>query len=289
MFASLLLAMLAPAAPVAKPVKPLGAAPKIVVVLSVPGQGPVVAVSVVRKVSQVYEATVEENGVPVLKRLTREVDVMEYRNIALVDSGATFQTGDGKPLTAAEAATRLKDGGYLIIPSDREPIDPAYRKAFSPEAVVAEPAKDSKTTIVDGGSPNVPVLVAVKADDKGVVRLPARGTRDVIVKVPVSKEVDGVTKIETIETTQKVQDLVPTPYDAVKPVVTTAEGKAVAADSAKARLAAGEIVLVSTNGKPVDGAFLKLVKPETLVMVSDAMMRPTSPLQSATGSGGNRR
>ncbi len=281
MFASLLVAMLAPAAPVAKPVKPLGAAPKIVVVQSVPGQGAVVAVSVVRKVSQVYETTVVENGVPVLKRQTREVDVMEYRNIALVDSGANFRTGDGKPLTAAEAATRLKDGGYLIIPSDREPIDPAYRKALSPEAVLAEPAKDSKTTIVDGGSPNVPALVAVKADEKGVVRLPARGMREVVVKVPVSKVVDGVTKIETIETTQKVQDLVPTPFEEVKPVVTTAEGKAVATDSAKSRMAAGEVVLMSTNGKPVEGAYLKLVKPETLVLVSEKMVHPASKLAPA--------
>ncbi len=284
MFACLLVAALAPAAPIAKPVKPLGAAPKFVIVMPVPGQGAVVTVSAVRKVAQVYETTVEENGVQVLKRLTRDMDVMEYRNVALVDSGAKFLTGDGKALTAAEAATKLKDGGYLVLPSDREPIDAAYRKILSADAILVEHPKDAKTTIVDGGSPNVPTFLAVKADDKGALRLPAKGTREVVVKVAQAKEVDGVTKIEYVDVKQTVADLVPTLYDSVKPTVTTAEGKAVAAEAAKGRLIAGEIVLVSSNGKPVDGAFLRLVKPDTLVLVSEAMVRPGSPLQSATSA-----
>jgi hypothetical protein len=274
MFASLLVVVLAsPAAPVPKPVKPLGAAPKIVPVAVVSGTGPVVLVTAPRTVSQTFETTVVENGVQVLKKQTRDVIVTESKNVTLADAGATFATADGKPLTADETATRLKDGGFLIVPSDREPIDPAFRKALAAEAILVEYKKDSKASIVGAGTP-MPVLAAVKADDKGALRIPARGTREVVVKVPVSKEVDGVVKIEYVESKQTVQDLVPTPFDDVKPSVTTAAGKAVAAEDAKARLAAGEIVLVSATGKPVEEAHRKLVKPETLVLVSEKMVHP---------------
>lgn len=282
MFASMLMAVLATsAAPVPKPVKPIGAAPKIVVVAVVPGTGPVVLVTVPRTVSQTFETTVVENGAQILKKQTRDVTVTESKTVTLTDAGATFTTADGMPLTADETTTRLKDGGFLIVPADREPIDPAFRKALAADAILVHYKKDSKASIVSAAGSPIPTLVAVKADDKGMLRIPAQGTREVVVKVPVSKEVDGVVKVEYIETKQTVSDLVPTPYDDVKPTVTTAAGMAVAAEDAKSRMAAGEIVLVSTNGKSVEGAYLKLVKPETLVLVSEKMVHPASKLAPA--------
>ncbi|MBX3398807.1 MAG: hypothetical protein KF873_08710 [Gemmataceae bacterium] len=281
MFVSMLMAVLATStAPVPKPVKPIGAAPKIVVVAVVPGTGPVVLVTVPRTVSQTFETTVVENGAQILKKQTRDVTVTESKTVTLTDAGATFTTADGMPLTADETTTRLKEGGFLIVPADREPIDPAFRKALAAEAILVEYKKDSKASIVGAGSP-MPALAAVKADDKGMLRIPAQGTREVVVKVPVSKEVDGVVKVEYVETKQTVRDLVPTPFDDVKPTVTTAVGKTVAAEDAKSRLAAGEVVLMSTNGKPVEGAYLKLVKPETLVLVSEKMVHPASKLAPA--------
>ena len=99
------------------------------------------------------------------------------------------------------------------------------------------------------------------------------------VKVPISKEVDGVTKIEFVEKKQTVEDLVPVSYDEVKPTVTTADGKLVAAEEAKKRLSAGAITLVSANGKPVGEPYLKLVKPDTLVLSSAMMVHPMNDIE----------
>lgn len=50
--------------------------------------------------------------------------------------------------------------------------------------------------------------------------------------------------------------------------VTTADGKKVATEDALKKLAAGAIVVVSTDGKPVSPTFLKLFKDDVLVLVS---------------------
>ncbi|MBA4062205.1 MAG: hypothetical protein C0501_00595 [Isosphaera sp.] len=50
--------------------------------------------------------------------------------------------------------------------------------------------------------------------------------------------------------------------------VTTADGKKVATDEAIKRIAAGAVVVVSADGKPVSPAFLKVFKDDTLVLAS---------------------
>jgi hypothetical protein len=276
MIASLLLTVLAlPAAPAPKATKSIGPAPIIVVVAAPTGPEVTVAVCESVTVQKTFETTVVENGVAVVRKQTRDVTESIAKVVSLADLGATYRTGDDKPLTAAQVAERLKAGGHLIAPANREPIDPAYRKVLAPTAIVVQYNNDGKMMLECGASgAAIPVFAAVKADDKGVLRIPARGTREEIVKLPVTKEVDGVPKVEFIESKRTVHDLVPTPYDDVKPDVTTAEGKPVDADTAKKRMAAGEIVLISADGKPVAEAFLKLVSSGTLVLRSDKMVHP---------------
>ncbi len=279
MYASLFLsAFVATAAPVAKPSKPIGPPPKIVLISPSGGVGVYLLVTEARTVQESITVNVVEDGKTVPKIQMRDVTVLQNKHVALADAGATFRTAGGKALTAEEAADRLKDGGHLIIPAEREPIDAAYTMALAPDAIVAEYAKESKMTIsasVHNPTQPAPRFLAVKADENGALNIPAAGKREVTVKVPASKEVDGVTKIEYIETKQSVIDLVPTPFDDVKPTVTTADGKPVKPEEAKKRLAAGAIVIVSANGKPVGEPFLKLVKPDTLVLSAEKMVHPS--------------
>lgn len=283
MYASLLItALVATSAPVAKPSKPLGPPPKIVLV-SPSGGGPVhLLVTEPQVVKQTVSVSAVENGETVVKLETREATILQHKSVALADVGATFRTAGGQALTAAEASDKLQGGGHLIIPAERDPIDVAYTILLAPDAIVAEYAKDGKRTIsaaTQNPTQPAPRFVAVKADEKGVLRIPAQGKREVIVKVPSTKEVDGVTKIDYTATKQSVLDLVPTPFDDVTPTVTTADGKPVKTDDAKRRLSAGTIVLVSANGKPVGEPFLKLVKPETLVLSSAKMVPPLSEME----------
>lgn len=278
MNASLFLGALAVlAAPAAKPSKPIGPPPKIVLISPSGGIGVHLLVTEARTVQESITVTVVEDGKPVPKLQMREVTVLQTKHVPLADAGATFRTAGGKALTAAEAADKLKDGGHLIIPAEREPIDAAYTMALAADAIVVEYAKEGKLTIsasVHNPTQPAPRFLAVKADEKGVLRIPAAGTREVTVKVPTSKVVDGVTKIEYIDSKQSVLDLVPTPYDDVKPTVTTADSKPVMPHDAKKRLSAGVIVIVSANGKPVGEPFLKLVKPDTLVLSAEKMVHP---------------
>ena len=231
-----------------------------------------------RTVQESITVNVIEDGKTVPKIQTRVVTVLQNKYVALADAGATFRTAGGKALTAAEASDRLKDGGHLFIPAGREPIDAAYTMALAPDAIVAEYEKDGKLTIsaaVHNPTQPAPRFLAVKADEKGVLNIPAQGKREMTVKVPVAKKADGVTTIEYLDTKQSVLDLVPTPFDDVKPTVTTADGKPVKLDDAKKRLAAGAIVIVSSNGKPVGEPFLSLVKPDTLVLSAEKMVHPS--------------
>ena len=276
MIASLLLtALTLPGAPVAKPAKPIGPAPKLVVVAAPKGAEVTVAVCESVTVPQTIETTVVENGVAVVKKQTRDVITLVSKVVALSEVGATFRTADEKVLSGAQVADRLKAGGHLIVPSNREPIDRAYLAVLAPNTIVVEYKKDGKMTFeCDAPTAAIPLFAAVKADEKGVLHIPAKGTREEVVKVPVTKEVDGVSKLEYVETKRTVLDLVPTPFDSVKPEVTSAEGKPVDMDVARSRMSEGAIVLVSANGKPVAEAFRKLMQSNTLVLCSEKMVHP---------------
>lgn len=58
--------------------------------------------------------------------------------------------------------------------------------------------------------------------------------------------------------------------------VTTADGKKVDTEDAMKKIAAGAIVVVSTDGKPVSPTFLKLFKDDVLVLVSPELTGPAT-------------
>lgn len=288
MFTGILLsaALLSPAAPVPKATKPLGPPPKLVYVPAA-GEGGqvVVVVQFTRKVTETVETVEAVNGVPVKKTVTRERDLLTSKSVALENAGATFKTAADKPLTAAEANDRLKAGGALVVPAAGEDaVDPAYVKLLAADAIVVsypadKPADEKKRLAVGvlrvgAAVAPPPTIVAVKADATGALTLPARGTKEETVKVPVAKVVDGQTQTEYVETKRTVMSLVPTPFDQVKPDVTTADGKPVAVEDAKKQLAAGAVVLVSADGKPVDERYRKLFQPGTLALASEKLVAP---------------
>jgi len=63
-------------------------------------------------------------------------------------------------------------------------------------------------------------------------------------------------------------------------IFTTADGMKVEKDDAMKRLASGAIVVVTSDGKPVSPAFLKVFKDDTLVLVAPELITPMG------GSGG---
>jgi hypothetical protein len=56
-----------------------------------------------------------------------------------------------------------------------------------------------------------------------------------------------------------------------------AEGNKLTGEAAKKRLAVGDIVLVSTYGRKVDSAYLRIVKKETLILVHPPPRPPLAP------------
>lgn len=288
MFTTLLLStvLLSPAAPVPKATKPIGPPPKLVYVAPAKQGGQVVVmVQIPRKVTETIETNVTENGMRVTKATTREREVLTSQSVSLENAGAAFKTPADKALTAEEANEKLKNGGVLVVPAPGEDeVDAAYAKLLAADAILvsykADKAEEKKRLAVNVSRVQpvaaAPAIVAVKADDKGVVNVPARGTKEETVKVPIAKNVNGEATIEYQEVKRTVTALVPAPFDQIKPEVTTADGKAVAADDAKKQLAAGALVLVSTDGKPVDEMYRKLFQPATLVLASEKMTVPAN-------------
>ncbi len=284
MFTSILLsaALLSPAAPVPKVTRPVGPPPILVYVSPAVDGRVTVNVQAMRDVSETKPITIVQNGVPVVVTATERAARFVTMSVTLDDAGATFATAGEKKLTPEEVTARLKAGGVLVAPSDGDEVDPSYLKALSADAIIVtytgkgaerktlQPARPRSNTAI----PTVPTLVAVKADAKGVVSLPAMGKKEETVTVTTAVVENGVPTTKTREVKRTVTALIPTPFDDVKPTTTTADGKPVATDDAKKQLTAGAVVLVSGDGKPVDEVYRKLFRPTTLVLTSDKMALP---------------
>jgi hypothetical protein len=289
MLASVLISavLLAPAAPVPKATKPLGPPPKLLGVVPTPDGQVVVTVQTQKTVQTTATVTFVEDGQQRQRAEVRDVTFPEYQNVTLDNTGATFKTADDKPLTAAQVTAKLKAGGILVLPPDGKEMDPGYLAILYGDAILVSYKKDEKKVIADLSHHKLPAptVVSVKAAEKGVVLVPAMGKKEVTVKIPRSVTENGETKVVYTDVKQTVQGMVPTPFDDVKPDVTTADGKPVSADAAKKKLAAGAVVLVSRDGKPVDSAYLKAVKPGTLILTSTKMAEPTPQVRPAAPLG----
>lgn len=282
MFTAVFLSAVALAAPVPKVTKPVGPPPTLVYVHPATDGRVTVSVRTTRTVTENYTVIANENGVQVSRVAQREVERPLTTLVTLDNAAATFATVDEKKLTADEATARLKAGGVLVVPTDGDEVDGSYLKALAADAILVTyvgKGAERKTMLparlrTETATPVAPALVAMKADAKGLVNLPAKGTKEETVSVSVLEIENGVPVTKTREVKRTVATLVPTPFDDVKPDVTTADGKTVTAGDAKKGLAAGALVLVSGDGKPVDEAFRKAVRPTTLVLVSPKMALP---------------
>ncbi len=161
--------------------------------------------------------------------------------------------------------TSLALAAYLAAPSAPPPAPPvvaapvpAVRPAITPAHVptAAPRVLDLKP---ENGKVLVPVVRAVKEKIQiqmgNAIGAPNGAPPRVIEReTTVTKE----TKVELSE----VKDL----------TVTTADGKAVDTKDALKRLAEGGQVVVTSNGKPVDPKFLKVLRDDTLVLVSPELV-----------------
>jgi chitodextrinase len=278
MLASVLLSavLLAPAAPVPKATKPLGPPPRLLGVVPTPEGRVVVTVVTHKAVQTTVTVPFVENGQQRQRAEVRDITVPEYQNVTLDNTGATFKTADDKPLTADQVTAKLKTGGVLVLPPDGKETDPGYLAILSGDAILVSYKKDEKKVIADLSHHTMPAptILSVKADERGVVLVSAMGKKEVTVKVPQSVTENGETKVTYVDVKQTVEGMVPTPFDDVKPDVTTADGKVVSFEDAKKKLAAGAVVLVSRDGKPVGEAYRKTVKADTLILTSAKMAEP---------------
>ncbi|QEL17173.1 hypothetical protein [Limnoglobus roseus] len=288
MFTAVFLSAVVLAAPVPKATTPVGPPPKLIYILPAGRTGQVLlTIQTLKRHTEKFTTQRTENGVQIKETATHEVDGPVLSGATLEKSGMTFKTPDDKPLTPAVVNDRLKAaGGVLIAPAEGDEVDPVYLKLLSADAIVVgyknEGVAEKKTIYVnpiirfEKSVIVMPTLVSLKADDKGVVHVPAMGKRVETVKFPVTKKAEnGDIVADYQERKRTVMAFVPTPFDDVKPEVMTADGKPVTADVAKKQLAAGTTVVVSGDGKPLDEKFHKLFKPDTIVLVSEKMATPT--------------
>src|SRR5262245_7238783 len=121
-----------------------------------------------------------------------------------------------------------------------------------------------------GPPPRVAVLSAKELMVTYVTYEQVPVTKQVKVRViEGGKAVDKiVTLTETVMTPRTVQHL-------IKDIkATTAGGKRLDSDAAAKALASPRVVLISSDGKPVDPAYLKLCKPDTPVLVLPTSSKP---------------
>lgn len=154
---------------------------------------------------------------------------------------------------------------------------------------IGAPVPPSTPPAPTGAAPRV---LELKADANGKVTVAV--TRTELVKVQVAAAIAPapggnapppaavvrevpVMKTVTVELGE-IKDL----------TVTTADGKKVEKEDAIKKLAAGGIVVVSGDGKPVSPAFLKVFKDDTLVLVSPELAGPQNNVIPGRPFPGNR-
>ncbi|MBY0228355.1 MAG: hypothetical protein K2W96_03650 [Gemmataceae bacterium] len=119
-----------------------------------------------------------------------------------------------------------------------------------------------------------PSLVKIKAGGK-IVRL-VTTVEEVMKIVEVEKEVDGKKVIEKVAFLEKVPVTRMVEQALEIASVRTAGGKKLDADAAKKALDKDQVVLLASG--PVDAAFLKALKDDTLVIVEKRAEGPKRPL-----------
>jgi hypothetical protein len=272
MLPSLLLAALAPAAPVPPGTLSFPAGPPpVALYLRADAAGQVlVSGTVTQAVRANRTVTVLENGKAVQKVEPFEFVQNTPVRTPFADLAGKFVTVGGAELAAAAAARRVRDGATVLVSADGKPVDPGWLRGADPETVVVTTEALRNLRAFHGGAfqatTPAPRLAMLAADPDGAVRVevapdPAAAGAAVSPRFvepgaarPVPKKPLGEVAFEAYDLTGKV---VPR-ADALK------------------RLAGGGLVLIAGDNRLPDAAFLKAFRGDVLVLTSAELVLPLS-------------
>ena len=144
--------------------------------------------------------------------------------------------------------------------------------ALTLSLALGAPVPPSTAPVATGTAPRV---MELKADANGKVMVPVTRTEKLQGGVgaaiaPAPGNAGGIAPAVIMQNVVKMVEI-----GEVKDLVfTTADGMKVEAEAATKKLAAGAIVVITNDGKPVSPAFLKVFKDDTLVLVSPELINP---------------
>jgi len=301
MYPSLVLAatLTAPAAPIPRDTVPNTTGPAPIVMALKPDSN-----GSVRLVGNTFFRTkvtnqffVMENNKQVLKQVDQEVTSSNYFNKGINELNAKFTTADGTPLTANEAAGRVKNGATVLISTDGKPISPGWLKAVSGDTVVILTDEFEYAQFTWGGAPwpttPAPRLVMLTADSSGKVTTSVntspnnngiyndliiegqgfggRGGRRVIVNAGGDLIDYGFYPNQQTTGTVGTKPLAEVKFDAYD-----LNGKLIPRSTALKRLQAGAMVLLAGDSRFPDEAYLKPFDGDIMVLASPELVLPSA-------------
>ncbi len=296
-------ALLAPAAPLPRDTNPTetGPAPRVLA-LKADAAGAVRIIGTVPTKVTVTNTyfTIEQvmvDGKPVQRQVQKNVDqdivTTTYLNKSLADFNGTFATADGKPLTVAEATSRVKNGATMLASADGKPIAKTWLRAVGADTVVmvADGLSHAQPQFGGGTLPTTPAprLTMLGADDSGKVLAPCtslplnpnggvyydemmldgggrawkggRGFRGDIGYIDYGAQQYGGKVVN-----KPLADVKFDAYDVT--------GKLIPRTAALRQLAAGGMVVVAGNNQMPDEAYLKAFHRDVLVLVGPELVVP---------------
>jgi hypothetical protein len=300
MYPSLVLtaALVAPAAPVPRDAAPpaTGPAPRVLA-LKADGAGAVrVTATVYVKQTVTTTQVVMEGNQQVQKQIEYDTVTTQHLSKTLAEFNGTFATADGRPLTADEAAARVKAGATVLASADGKPVGKAWLQAVAPDTVVMVADGLAHAQILWGGEPlpltPAPQLSLLAPADTGgpvarVTSSPAGGpvyydevmweggARAFRGRGGLRFAGDGMHYLNGAPAEPKVltKPLAEVTFDAYDRA-----GKLVPRGEALKRLAAGGLVLVAGDGRMPDDGYLKGFREDVLVLVGNELVLPVVPL-----------
>ena len=284
-------ALVAPAAPLPRDNIPnaTGPAPRVLALKA--DNGGTVRVSGHTHIKQTITTVqiVIVNNNQVQKQVEYDTISSTYMNKALEDFNGRFATADGRPLTAAEATTRVKAGATVLASADGKPISKAWLQSVNPDTIVMVAEGMSHLQLHWGSEPlpatPPPQLTMLSAGGKG-------GAVARVTTAPASNDLIHHNEFQFDGRVGRVRNLqwrgghFPNEVDqssakaASKPLADVSfeaydlSGKLVPRSAALNRLAAGGMVLVAGDSRMPDAAYLKGFREDVLVLVGNELIQP---------------
>jgi hypothetical protein len=255
------------------------------------------------------EITVEVDGKQEARTVTKEVEVTvcklvsELRKETFPTESVQFWNTAGEEVDLEKGRERLKAGETVLYAFRKVPS--YYLSVFKPETLVLQvtpqpamivpepapadpapapepkevppaeapaPAADEATPPIPAG-PQPTVRLATFAEDKVGLRTYVKNVSETTAMVEKINAEGRKELVPFSMETETIQDVeIRYPLLALK--ITTAAGKAVAEADLPKLLAKPRCVLVSVDGQPVSPEWLKIVRPEALIVVPPPMSAP---------------